>query len=342
MAADAAHETTATTPAAASPATAEHATSVALCGSSAALLCLLEHLHRAAPADHPVLLVGERHVGKRSLARWLHDHGRFPDQPCTVVDCAGEPHAASMAEHLLGGGHDGPGLVTATGAGTLVLRDVEALLPAVQHALARASLRCRVVLTSTADPDGLRDMSPLVAALAAEHGLVLTPVPALRSRREDVPAMAQAVLADLAPGSTPQLSRAAERALEQRPWPGNLAELRDALAHALRHAPGTRIRESDLWPDAPADPAVPAGVPRDLLELPYKDARDDLVSRFERAYATHAMETCDGNVARAASRCGLSRQALHALLLRTGVAADDFRSRRGRRGGDVDARADSR
>src|SRR4029077_17012466 len=91
-------------------------------------------------------------------------------------------------------------------------------------------------------------------------------LPPLRQRAEDVPALATRVLEELtaAEGAPPRaFTQAALALLSALTWPGNLAELRDALARAFASTGETTLQVEHLLPALKLDRAVlpfePAG-----------------------------------------------------------------------------------
>jgi DNA-binding NtrC family response regulator len=62
---------------------------------------------------------------------------------------------------------------------------------------------------------------------------------------------------------------------------------------------------------------VPGGAEPDaLLRLPLREARQQIVERFEQAYIEAQLKAHGGNVTRAAEAVGVSRQFLHRLMER--------------------------
>jgi DNA-binding NtrC family response regulator len=79
-------------------------------------------------------------------------------------------------------------------------------------------------------------------------------MPPLRERLADLPALASAFLAQLAPGRSIQLAPPTLELLQRHPWPGNVRELRNVLEHAIAVSSGGLI--------------LPHHLPRDLHPAP--------------------------------------------------------------------------
>jgi two-component system nitrogen regulation response regulator NtrX len=153
-------------------------------------------------------------------------------------------------------------------------------------------------------------------------------VPALRERREDIPALARRFLqrsAEAAGIPLRELSTDALTALQAHDWPGNVRQLRNLMDWLLIMAPGTAadpIRADMLPPEigngAPAlfnaDPGA------DIMALPLREARD----LFETQYLQSQLLRFGGNISRTAGFVGMERSALHRKLKQLGInAAED-------------------
>ena len=141
-------------------------------------------------------------------------------------------------------------------------------------------------------------------------------LPPLRDRPEDLPALAQRCLAQLAERlarPAKALSASALAALARHTWPGNVRELRNVLEQAAVLSEGDAIEPSDLRmavapPSPPDDPAVS-----------FSDAKRRAVEGFERAYLLRALRAHDGNISRTAEAIGMVRQSLQQKMRELGL-----------------------
>jgi DNA-binding NtrC family response regulator len=134
-------------------------------------------------------------------------------------------------------------------------------------------------------------------------------VPPLRERRDELPALAATMLADLAMRLGRPTPPIAERALgwmREHPWPGNLRELRNVLERALVMAPS----DGDGGDPAPLDPPAPAAL---------AGTRPRPLSEVEREEIAKALAHTRGHQARAAELLGISRKALWEKRRRFGI-----------------------
>jgi two-component system response regulator AtoC len=270
-------------------------------GGSPANARILDHLRQA--ARHPeatVLLLGETGTGKDLAARQLHrlTHGAKAEQ-APFVAMNGPAVPAEMFEAELFGAEKGAytgadrrrtGLVESAEGGTLFLDEVAEIPLGLQAKLLRflenreyrslgstqlKHFTGRVVAATN------RDLQQEVAAGRFREDLVYrldvmsVSLPPLRERLEDLPALAEALLAQLAAKygrRKPALRPADLQALAQHPFPGNVRELRNLLERSL-----LKTFENSAWLEvdlawlqrrsaAVARPPAPTGEP--TLDVP--------------------------------------------------------------------------
>ena len=241
---------------------------------------------KALRADDAVLVIGEPGTGRFTLLSHVYRQarkGRVVAIEAADVESGAEDVARIRCE-------PNPALV--------VLRDIDRLSEA-------AAARLLTVII------GGPDTRPSIAATAAgpADGELLTlfqtsvTVPPLRNRASDLPALAAALLAELAPQRRVGLSPEAQRLLQRYGWPGNLRQLREALEFALRRRPVGRIEVADL-------PAFCQSNPRVALRPVDEVERDAIVT---------ALRDARGNRVAAAAALGLARSSLYRKIRQYGI-----------------------
>ncbi|HEY4010407.1 MAG TPA: sigma-54 dependent transcriptional regulator, partial [Acidobacteriaceae bacterium] len=226
-----------------------------LIGESAAMRELTDLIRLVAPRNSTVLIEGETGTGKEVVASAIHRLSSRAQKPLVVLNCAAIPESLLEAE-LFGhtrGAFTGAvtartGRIEAAHGGTLFLDEIGELPLAVQAKLLRF-LECGE-LQRVGDNEITRVDVRVIAAthrdleqrvvdgafrLDLYHRLAVFPieVPALRERLDDLPALAEHLLARLgADAPRKRLSPGALEALANFNWPGNVRE----LAHVLERA----------------------------------------------------------------------------------------------------------
>jgi DNA-binding NtrC family response regulator len=300
-----------------------------LVGDAPAMRALFARLEQAAPADTTVLLEGESGTGKEVLAEALHRGSPRAERPFIVVDCGSL--APNLVESELFGHEKGAftgadraraGALEEAHGGTLFLDEIGELPLEQQVKLLRALEAREVRRVGAARPRPVdvrviaathRRLDRLVAAgqfradLYYRLAVIKVHVPALRERLEDVLPLARRFLAELRPALDPSqlLSDAVSTALTSHRWPGNVRELRNVVQRL--------VLVGELATDLRA-PVVPPD---------YETARRQAVEDFERDYCRSILTHAGGNVSRAATAAGLSRQMLHRLLKKHDLRGGD-------------------
>ncbi|MFO0567952.1 MAG: sigma 54-interacting transcriptional regulator [Polyangiaceae bacterium] len=305
-------------------------------GKSPAMRRLMADVRKLAESDVSVLLIGESGTGKELIARAIHDESRRASQPFVVVDCAAIPpsmFAAELFGHergaFTGAERRRAGALERADGGTVFLDELGELPAALQAALLGALERRRftriggseevpvdVRVVSATNRDLRKDVNSGTFRLDLFYrlGVVVLEVPALRRHPEDIPLLIQHFLAEA--GATEEasslFSEEVVRQLMAYPWPGNVRELRNLVASALAMG-----RKPSL--DA-VTTAAPGGADHDVIEsvlsLSYKEARGELLERFERRYLEALLQRSEGNVRRAARVAQMNRSYLIDLLKR--------------------------
>jgi DNA-binding NtrC family response regulator len=108
--------------------------------------------------------------------------------------------------------------------------------------------------------------------------------------------------------------------LKQYSWPGNVRELKNFLERSIILAGALQGSAMPLELSGPTQPQLrrDAGDPEEVLrasfDAPFKDAKDLLVSEFERRYFARLLRLCEGNVSKAARMAGIHRKSLEYVL----------------------------
>ncbi|MEZ6185901.1 MAG: sigma 54-interacting transcriptional regulator [Planctomycetota bacterium] len=299
-----------------------------LVGVSPALQRVFSEVERAARSWQPALILGDPGSGKSAVAREIHAQSERAKEPLVVVDCSALEGAALESElfgHKKGAfpwaTQDRRGALTLAGRGTLVLESVEALPWRVQSMLLRAlkeeqvlalggqrgaPLACRVIATSSLDPQTLADGQALRPELYYRldvHRIAIAP---LREHPEDVALLVER-FGEHYKGSALRLSPRALELLASYPWPGNVRQLENE-ARRLAELGGIKLSANHLSPEIRAGQGLGGSIPATYAGKTLADV--------EREMVTLALESCGGNKSRAARQLGIPRSTLYHLIER--------------------------
>jgi DNA-binding NtrC family response regulator len=179
----------------------------------------------------------------------------------------------------------------------------------------------RFIAATNRDPEEATKAGVLRQDLYYRLRVVPIRVPGLRERPEDIPVLARHFLAHYwnrhRNGSpVPRLTEAAIRALQSRPWQGNVRELQNVIEHAVvLLEPGGDVQPEDipLIGDA-GDLAETTPFLGDAFDERYHNARERLIGEFERRYLTGLVARAGGNMSKAARLAGVDRTTLYRLM----------------------------
>ncbi|MBP8808855.1 MAG: sigma-54-dependent Fis family transcriptional regulator [Kofleriaceae bacterium] len=322
-----------------------------LVARSPAMGPVLGLVQRASTSDATVLITGESGTGKEVVARAVHASGARAAARFVAVNCGAIPEALLESElfghvrgSFTGAATDHRGLFEEADGGSIFLDEIAELPLAMQVKLNRA-LQERRVRRVGATAERAIDVRVIAAtnvelraAVAAGRfredlfyrlNVLHLPLPPLRARPEDIPALAAVLLerhgarlATAPQGFTPE----ALTALVRYPWPGNVRELENAVERAIAVTDGPRI-ELEALPEEVSAVLRPRVTRGTEAQLSYREVVDLARDRASREYLIALMQELGGNVTEAARRAGVERESLHRLLKRYGVRSEDFKPR---------------
>ena len=320
-----------------------------LIGDSAAMREVFRAVGRLAQLNLPVLVTGETGTGKELVARALHAHSPRAAQPFVALNTAALP--AELLESELFGHEAGSftgaarrhvGRFEEAADGTLFLDEIGDMPLALQTRLLRVlaegefyrvggreliRTQARVIAATHQDLEAKVATGAFRADLLHRLDVVRVHLPPLRERREDIPRLAEYLLARAARELSmlgKRLTPDALTRMQHYPWPGNVRQLENICRRITALLPGRDVHARDLDELVTADAGTssPAKAARDWtdglrdwLRQRWHDAepgtlRETAHDAFEQALLDAALELTDGNRVRAAEHLGLSRNTL--------------------------------
>lgn len=286
-----------------------------LVGRSRPMRQLAAAVRRVAPLQLPVLLRGESGTGKDLVARAIHAESTRADRPFVVLNAATILRDIAESElfgHRRGaftGAHrDRRGAFAEANLGTLFLDEIAALSLEVQAKLLRAveegvvrplgaegttQVNVRLIVATCEPLETLVAERRFRADLYERLAVCRIHLPALRDRPDDIPLLAEHLLATSEIGPR-ELSPGALVALRAHRWQGNVRELRNVLVQAALLAHGRVLPEHVTAVLADREPPVRR--------------------KITPADALRAFEEVGGNISAAARLADIPRSTMRDLL----------------------------
>jgi two-component system response regulator PilR (NtrC family) len=312
------------------------ATSRALLGASPAMQEVRALIERVARSQAPVYICGESGSGKELAARLIHQLGARPEQPFVAVNCGAIPENLMESEFFgyrrgafTGAEQDRDGFFQTADAGTLFLDEVADLPLTMQVKLLRAiqEKRVRKIGSTTEDLVDVRivcathqklkalvDQGKFRQDLFYRLNVIELRMPAVRECREDIPLLAQHIVERLARNAgtqAPEITDAAQKALAEYPYPGNVRELENIIERAMALLNGDVIDIGDLY----------LAPPSTLEELPIAGqiSLQEHLDRVEKAAILDALQKTRFNRTTAAKLLGVTFRSLRYRMERLGL-----------------------
>lgn len=306
-------------------------------GTSDAIKRILEQVRKVARTSANVMVTGESGTGKELVARAIHYYSSRAARPFVAVDCAALPE--NLLESELFGYERGAftgavttkeGLIEIAHGGTLFLDEIAEMSYNLQGKLLRVleelefrrlggkkliGVDIRVVSATNIDPEEAVASKRLRHELYYRLCVVNIKVPPLRERAEDIPLLAYHFLREFSKSNqieVGKISNEALLALQRYHWPGNVRELQNAIEHAVSMSTTGTLELRDL-PEKVRSVGK-ASYPPTPTDLPFHEAKEQVVQRFEREYLERLIRRHGGNISRAAEAAGLNRKTIYRML----------------------------
>ncbi len=302
-------------------------------GASSVLRRVLRQVDVVAPTDATVLILGETGTGKELVARAIHRTSPRHGLPFVTLNCAAIPTGLLESE-LFGyerGAFTGAlsqkiGRFEMAHRGTLFLDEIGDIPLELQPKLLRAlqqkeferlggtkTIPIDVRLVAATNRNLTQMMSDHLFRSDLYYRLKVFPitVPPLRDRAEDIPVLARYFTKKYSAQMNRQIERIpAEtmRALVEWSWPGNIRELENFIERSviLSRGPNLRAPIAEIRFDSPS----PGG--------------NVTLERVEREHIIRILRESGNVVTLAATRLGLHRTTLNAMMIKLGISRRDL------------------
>ena len=307
-------------------------------GNSQNMQKVFELIRRVAPTESTVLIEGESGTGKELAARAVHRNSPRAERPFVAINCAAIPD--SLLETELFGHEKGAftgasslkkGRLETAEGGTLFLDEISELAGDMQAKLLRVlqerefervgsnhpiKLDIRVVAATNKNLAEVVKTGAFRTDLYHRLNVVTLTLPALRERRDDIPALAEHLIAKVSRKCKmrpKQLSAEAKACLMRYQWPGNIRELENALEHAIVLGSSNTILPDDL-PEAIVEMGSPA--------LPLNAHYHAAITDFKKQLVREAFRQAKGSYLEAAKNLGMHPNSLLRLIRSLDLRSD--------------------
>lgn len=302
-------------------------------GTSAALKRVQRQVQVVAPTDATVLILGETGTGKELVARAVHRLSPRSALPFVTLNCAAIPTGLLESE-LFGyerGAFTGAlsqkiGRFEMAHRGTLFLDEVGDIPLDLQPKLLRAlqeksferlggtkTIPIDVRLVAATNRNLTQMMGDHLFRSDLYYRLKVFPIttPPLRDRPEDIPLLVRYFVrkyAEKMDRHIDTITAETMKALESWSWPGNVRELENFIERSviLSRGPSLRAPLAEIRADAPETPS------------------DSTLDQVDREHILRILRDSNGVVTTAATRLGLHRTTLNAIMRRLNITRKDF------------------
>ena len=302
-------------------------------GNSTALESVLEQVEQVAPTDSTVLIQGETGTGKELISRAIHNLSMRCGRPFIKLNCAAIPF--DLLESELFGHEKGAftgaiaqkiGRFESANKGTLFLDEVGDIPLALQPKLLRVlqeqeferlggtrthQVDVRLVAATHRNLADMVKRNEFRSDLYYRLNVFPIPLPPLRERREDIPALVEHYVEIYARRMGRQIEHIPPEtmsALTSYQWPGNIRELQNFIERSVILTSGNALHP-------PLETLRSAAEPESLGPITLEDA--------ERDHIRKTLEQTRWVVAGpngAAARLGIKRSTLYFRMQKLGIS----------------------
>ena len=317
-------------------------------GSSPAMQKIYNTIRMISQTDVTVLITGESGTGKNLAAKAIHALSPRKNMPFVRVSCPTVPENILESE-LFGyakgafthAAQNRKGLFEEADGGTIFLDEIGDISPSIQTKLLQVleekafkplgqtkTIRSDVRVITATNRNLKKRMQEKQFREDLYYRLCVVDVdlPPLRDRKEDIPVLAEFFLKKYCTRFKRDLKQISTEVMElffRNDWAGNVRELENVIKKGVVMAPGQTVTAADVgWQPSLADHGRRT---TDFSTLPYRQAKQQVLEQFNLEYISGLLQQSEGNVTRAARRCGLERQSFQHIMKKYGIKSETFR-----------------
>jgi Nif-specific regulatory protein len=310
-------------------------------GNSESMKTVYRHIEQVANSVTTVLIRGESGVGKELIARALHEQSPRKGKAFVKFNCAALPE--SIIESELFGHEKGAftgaismrkGRFEIAEGGTIFLDEIGDVSSATQVKLLRVlqekefervggqtpiKANVRILTATSRNLEEMIEQDKFRADLYYRLNVFPIYAPPLRERKSDLLLLADYFIekySKLNQKSVRRISTAAIDLLMSYHWPGNVRELENCMERSVLLSPGKSIEAHHLPPTLQK---------KDASEKASSGTLESAVSALEYEMIVAELKACDGNMAAAARRLGLTERQIGLRVQRYRIDFKRFR-----------------
>jgi Nif-specific regulatory protein len=333
-------------------------------GSAPAMLDVFDTIAQVASSRATCLLLGETGTGKELIAKAIHYNSNRAEKPFIRVNCGaltGTLLESELFGHVKGSFtgaiKDKMGRFEAANGGTLFLDEIGTIDTGLQVKLLRVlqerefervgdnrtlKVDVRIIAATNLNLQEEVHKGKFREDLFYRLNVVTISLPALRSRREDIPRLIDFFLDKFNDENAKQLRKISKEMLNvfvRYPWPGNVRELENAIERAVVLSRSDTLTE-DLLPTAirafaqqgranlaseGIDTLTRRLAEQSINEFELREGQiyDMVVRQVEKALIEKALARCSGVKIKAADFLGINRNTLNKKFKELGLEADE-------------------
>jgi Nif-specific regulatory protein len=311
-------------------------------GNSDAMRSVYRHIEQVANSVTTVLIRGESGVGKELIARALHEQSPRKGRAFVKFNCAALPESIIESEMF---GHEKGAFTGAIAmrkgrfeladGGTIFLDEIGDVTPATQVKLLRVlqekefervgghtpiKADVRILTATSRNLEEMIEQGKFRADLYYRLNVFPIYAPPLRDRKSDILLLADYFVekySKLNQRSVRRISTAAIDLLLSYHWPGNVRELENCIERSVLLCPDKSVEAHHLPPTLQKKDASEKSAAGGTL--------DTAVAALEYEMIVANLKGCDGNMAAAARKLGLTERQMGLRVKRLGIDFKRFR-----------------
>ncbi len=316
-----------------------------LIGKSEKFMEVLTYIKKTANCNASVIIEGETGTGKELAARAIHYLGKRSDYPFIPVNCGALPDTLLENElfgHMKGSFTDAKerqtGLVEQAHGGTLFLDEIDALTHKGQVALLRflqdrkyrplggdidKQSDVRILAATNVNMDDLEKCDSFRSDLLYRLNVMTIRMPSLRERAGDIKYLAKHFLKRCGEENDDDSKSFSNNALKEMQfykWPGNIRELENVVYRMFFLAEHNVI--DCVLPDEKRRDRRHSVYDRRMsayYHQSFSEAKNNVISDFEKNYLNWLFKETKGNVTQAAIKAEKERRSMGKLFKKYGL-----------------------